>query len=144
MTMKYLFLFITLSIFSFSSMAQSKDHKAVFNAVEKLRKAMIDADKTVLENATADSLSYGHSNGKVESKTEFVENIVSGRSDFVTIDLSEQTISITHNIAIVRHLFNATTNDGGKPGTVKLNVLLVFEKEKEGWKLLARQAVRLI
>lgn len=142
--MKYLCLLGLLSIISFSAAAQSKEQRAVSIAVEKLRKAMIDGNRTALENATADSLSYGHSGGKVENKTEFVENIASGKSDFVTIDLSEQTITISHNIAIVRHVLNAATNDGGKPGTVKLKILLVWEKEKREWKLLARQAVKLV
>jgi ketosteroid isomerase-like protein len=44
--------------------------------------------------------------------------------------------------AIVRHLFDGTTNDGGKPGTVKLKILLIFEKQGKDWKLLARQAVK--
>lgn len=129
---------------SFPSFAQSKDEKQVLETVEALRKAMIDADKGTLEQLTADSLSYGHSSGRIENKKEFVENIVSGKSDFVTIDLSERTISITKNVAVVRHVLSATTNDAGKLATVKLKVLLVFEKEKSGWKLLARQAVKLV
>jgi ketosteroid isomerase-like protein len=78
----------------------------------------------------------------VEGKAEFVEKIASGKSDFVTIDISEQTIDIIGKTAVVRHMFNATTNDGGKPGTVKLKVLLIFQKENGAWKLLARQAVK--
>jgi len=141
--MKYVYLLGLISVMSFSSAAQSKDQKMVSDAIEKMRKAMIDGDRAGLNDIAADSLSYGHSSGKVESKTEFVENIASGKSDFVTIDLSEQTISISHNIAVVRHVLNAATNDGGKPGTVKLKVLLVWEKDKGEWKLLARQAVKL-
>jgi ketosteroid isomerase-like protein len=141
--MKYLFVVGLLSMISFSTIAQSKDEKSVATAVEKLRKAMVDADKGALESLTADSLSYGHSGGHVEGKKEFVEDIVSGKSDFVTIDLSNQTISIVNNIAIVRHTLSATTNDGGKPGTVKIHVLLVWEKTKGEWKLIARQAVKL-
>lgn len=142
--MKYLFMVILLIGISFPSFAQSKDEKQVLETVEALRKAMIDADKGTLEQLTADSLSYGHSSGRIENKKEFVENIVSGKSDFVTIDLSERTISITKNVAVVRHVLSATTNDAGKLATVKLKVLLVFEKEKSGWKLLARQAVKLV
>lgn len=142
--MKILFLIILLVANSFSSFAQSKDQKAVFEAGEKIRQAMIDGDKITLERLTSDSLSYGHSSGRVESKIEFIENLVSGKSDFVTIDLTEQTISITHNIAVVRHVLTAATNDGGKPATVKLKVLLIFEKEKNQWRLLARQAVKLV
>lgn len=142
--MKYLYLLGLLSIISFSSIGQSKEQQAIANAVEKLRKAMIDGDKLGLENLTADSLSYGHSSGKVENKTEFVENIASGKSDFVTIEISEQTITIQNNVAIVRHVLNGTNNDGGKPGVLKLRVMLIWEKEKTGWKLLARQAIKIV
>jgi ketosteroid isomerase-like protein len=142
--MKYLYLFAMVSVFSLTAMAQTKEQQAVSDAVEKMRKAMVDGDRAVLQSIAADSLSYGHSSGKVENKTEFVENIASGKSDFVTIDLTEQTISIAGNNAIVRHILSAATNDGGKPGTVKLKILLVWVKEKGQWKLLARQAVKVV
>jgi ketosteroid isomerase-like protein len=142
--MKYLFALGLLSMISFSSIAQSKDQKNVAVAVEKLRKAMIDGDRTALQNIAADSLSYGHSGGNVQNKAEFVEAIASGKSDFVTIELSGQTISVVNNTAVVRHQLDAATNDGGKPGTVKIKVLLVWIKEKGEWKLLARQAVKLV
>ncbi|MCX6198039.1 MAG: nuclear transport factor 2 family protein [Bacteroidetes bacterium] len=141
--MKYVLLTILYTV-SINSFGQSKDTKAVSLAVEELRLAMVDANKTSLYQLTADSLSYGHSSGRVENKKEFIENIVTGKSDFVTIDLTEQTISITQNVAVVRHILTAATNNGGKPGTVKLKVLLVFEKKRGKWKLLARQAVKLV
>lgn len=141
--MKYLYLLGILSLFSFTAIAQSKDEKAVAAAVEKLRQAMVDGDRASLESIAADSLSYGHSGGKIENKNAFVENIASGKSDFVTIELSEQTVSIVRNNALVRHTLLANTNDGGKPAVVKLKILLVWVKEKGEWKLLARQAVKL-
>lgn len=141
--MKYLYLLGILSLFSFAAMAQSKEEKAVIAAVEKLSQAMVDGDRNSLESIAADSLSYGHSGGKVENKIVFVENIASGKSDFVTIELSEQTVSVIDKNAIVRHTLLANTNDGGKPAVVKLKILLVWVKEKGEWKLLARQAVKL-
>ena len=75
-------------------------------------------------------------------KKTFVDKIVTGKSDFVSIDLSEQTITVSDKTAIVRHLFKAKTNDGGKPGEVQLRIMLVWQKQKGGWKLLARQAVK--
>ena len=79
----------------------------------------------------------------VEDKAEFVRAIVSGESDFVTINLTEQTIKIAGNAAIVRHKLSATTNNSGKPGTANLALLMVWQKQKGGWKLLARQAVKI-
>lgn len=122
--------------------AQSKDEKGVADAVEKLRKAMVDGNKEALQSIVMDNLSYGHSGGHVEGKDEFVEKIVSGKSDFVTIDLTDQTINISGNTAVVRHKFEAKTNDSGKPGEVHLLVLLIFQKDHKQWKLLARQAVK--
>ncbi|HMC84601.1 MAG TPA: nuclear transport factor 2 family protein [Chitinophagaceae bacterium] len=123
--------------------AQSKDENDVATVVESFRKVMIDPDKAILEKLTAAELSYGHSNGKVQSQAEFVDALVSGTSDFVTIDLSEQTIKVTGNVAVVRHVLNGTNNDGGKPGVVKIAVLMVWVKQSKEWKLLARQAVKI-
>lgn len=132
-----------LSVCSWTTQAQSKNEIAVANAVEGLKKAMIDADKTALENLAADELSYGHSSGKVEDKAEFVRSIVSGESDFITIDLTDQTIKIAGNSAIVRHKLFAKTNNKGQAGTANIAILLVWQKQKGQWKLLARQAVKL-
>jgi hypothetical protein len=140
-------LFITTTgflLFALISFAQIKDVKAVEDAVEQLRIAMVNADKPVLENLTAKKLSYGHSGGHIDDRNEFVEKIVNGASDFVSIDLKEQTISISDDVAVVRHVLNAKTNDAGKgPGEVHLRILLIWQKQKGGWKLLARQAIKI-
>lgn len=138
-------LILTLAIMTTlttGALAQSKEEKEVASAVEALRVAMVDANKQALENAAAEDLSYGHSGGHVEGKAEFVDKIVSGKSDFVTIDISNQTIKIVGDDAIVRHDLKMETNDGGKPGNVALHVLYVWQKQHGKWKMLARQAVK--
>lgn len=117
--------------------------KQIEKAVESLTQAMIHADGDALHRLTAEKLSYGHSSGKVESKAQFIESLLSGESDFEDIKLADQTVEVVGNTAIVRHVLSAQTNDRGKgSGTVKLNILLVWVKEKGQWLLLARQAVR--
>lgn len=129
-------------LFSTSMLAQSKQQIQVKTAVEKLTSAMISGEREALEMIVSNHLSYGHSGGHVEGKAEFVEKIATGKSDFVTIDISEQSIDVLGKTAIVRHVLNATTNDGGKPGVVKLKILLIFKKEQGRWKMLARQAIK--
>jgi hypothetical protein len=144
MKTKHLFLFFLLAaLFHSGAMAQSKKVKAVTEAVESLRKAMLDADSASLDGLTKAELSYGHSSGRVEDKASFISTLTSGASDFVTIDLTDQTVKVVDKTAIVRHVLSAKTNDSGKPGSVKLSVLTVWEKDRSGWKLLARQAVRI-
>ncbi|HMK27023.1 MAG TPA: nuclear transport factor 2 family protein [Chitinophagaceae bacterium] len=123
--------------------AQNRNENKVAAAVEQLRKAMIDGNKEELENLVSDQLSYGHSGGHIDDKKEFVEKLTTGKSDFVTMDLTEQTISISGKTAIVRHKLSATTNDGGKPGEVHLLVMLVWQQKGGKWILLARQAVKI-
>ena len=144
MIRKLFFGTLTLLFLGSVALAQTNDEKAVADAVEQLRKAMIDANKAGLENLTAEKLSYGHSSGAMDDKKTFVEKIISGNSDFVSIDLTEQTISIRDNVAIVRHVLKGKTNDAGKgPAEVHLKILLIWQKQKGDWKLLARQAVRI-
>lgn len=133
-----------MMLVSLEGVAQSKAETEVASAVEALRKAMVTPDKTVLEQLTAKELSYGHSSGKIEDQSSFVQTLVSGQSDFVDITLSEQTIAVKDKTAFVRHKLFANTNDPGKgPATVNLGILLVWVKEKSGWKLTARQAYKL-
>lgn len=140
--MKWMIITSVLFFSIHSSLAQGKNEKAVVKAVERLRKAMVDADSIVLDKLTSDKLSYGHSGGHIDDKKEFIEKIVSGKSDFVSIELIDQTVSISKKVALVRHKLNAVTNDNGKPGEVHLFVLMVWLRSMGKWKLLARQAVK--
>ena len=63
----------------------------------------MDADSVMLDKLTAAKLSYGHSSGHIDDKTLFISKIVSGKSDFVTLEFADQTISIDRDVAIVRH-----------------------------------------
>jgi hypothetical protein len=139
--------FIAVALICFTSAtalpAQSRSEKSVAGAVEQLRSAMVDGNRTELENIADAQLSYGHSGGHIDSRKEFVDKLTDGRSDFVSIDLSEQSILISGKTAIVRHILKAKTNDNGKPGEVQLRVMLVWQKTGGKWKLLARQAVKI-
>lgn len=124
--------------------SQEKIEKEVANCVELFRQAMVSADENSLNAMTAEKLSYGHSAGYVEGKAEFIRKLTSGENDFLSISLSNQTISISGNVAVVRHRLEAKTNDNGKPNDIKLLVLMVWQKQNKQWKLIARQAVKII
>lgn len=113
------------------------------NQVTRLSEAMVDADAAMLQKLTHAQLNYGHSSGRVETQQEFIESLTSGTSDFVTIDLQEQKITVSDDVAMVRHNLIAETNDSGKPGQVKIGVLLIWQQVDGEWKLLARQAYKI-
>lgn len=138
---------IFLLLISFSSIqlaiCQSANEKAISQAVIQLKQAMLDANGAQLDALTLKELNYGHSNGRVENKEAFIKALVSGQSDFSTMDISDQTIQITGNIALVRHTVVADVVDSGNAFKVKLHVLTVWRKTESGWKLLARHASKI-
>jgi Domain of unknown function (DUF4440) len=136
---------VALSLYTLAAVAQKKEEQAVADAVKQLNQAMVDANHIALDQLTAQQLSYGHSSGLIEDKDTYITSIVDGKFGFTSIDLSEQTIAVSDNTAIVRHRFEAKTDDKGKdPGAARLFVLQVWQKQKGKWLLLARQATRII
>jgi hypothetical protein len=137
-------IFAMTFLMALSVFGQKKNDKdAVTNAAEKLRLAMISGEKSALESLILPELTYGHSSGNIQNAKEFVETLVTKKSDFLTIDITNQNIQIVGNTAILRHHLYATTADLGKdPGEVSLEIILVWTKVKKDWKLLARQAVK--
>ena len=135
-------LLLSFLVISISSVAQSADEKEVASRVETLRNALMNPDKTILEDLAAEELSYGHSSGLVETKAAFVDALVTGKSKLTTVTFSDQTITIAGNAAIVRHKMMADLQNNS--GTIKIDiiVLLVWQKQNDKWKVLARQAAK--
>lgn len=139
---KIIWLIFLCCLIQGSSIANTNDSIAVTKSVDQLIAAMINGSSKELYSITSPNLSYGHSSGAVDNQLLFVEKISSGKSDFISIDITDQSVRIVGNTAIVRHKLSAVTNDQGKPGQVQLSILLVWQKHKNKWLLLARQAVK--
>jgi ketosteroid isomerase-like protein len=127
---------------SVPAFAQAGDAAAVTEAVSNLTKAMLAADKAKLEALTADQLSYGHSSGVVQTKAVFVDVIASKKNVYKSIELSNQTVAVAGNNAIVRHSWVGESGpaDGSKWSVSRIGILQVWQKQGSDWKLLARQA----
>ena len=122
------------------ALAQTDDAAVVAAQLEKLRQAMLTRDKAALEVLMADELTYGHSDRRVMNKTEIIDAISTGKSQFNTITISDQTIRIVGDVAIVRQRFEADAVSNGKPGHPDIRIVLVWQKRPAGWQLLVRQA----
>jgi ketosteroid isomerase-like protein len=127
---------------STSAVAASADEAAVAQAVEALRKAILEQDKATLEALTAEQLSYGHSGGRVETRAQFIEGVMTRKALLKSLTLSDHTIAIVGNDAIARHTWASESEMDGKPTSTKIGVLQVWQKQGGTWKLLARQAFR--
>ncbi len=140
--MRYLILVVVFFTLTANTLAQDSKLSKLNTAIETLKSAMVSADENLLQSIVSEELSYGHSNGLLENKKEFIANLVSKQNPFIEIKLTDQTITSYGKTAIVRHNLFANTINNGNPSTVKLKILLVFKYVKGKWLLLARQAVK--
>ena len=123
--------------------AQAGDEAAVAQNVETLRKAQLEADRTKLEQVTAAQVSYGHSDGRAETKEQFIHGVMTRKQTVKSLDFPELKVAVVGNAAIVRHIYLSQSELDGKATTTKIGALQVWQKQDGGWKLLARQGFRL-
>ncbi|HMR20164.1 MAG TPA: nuclear transport factor 2 family protein [Sphingobacterium sp.] len=114
------------------------------STIEIFRQALIEPNANTLEQLTSASLSYGHSSGMVEDKDEFIDALVSGKSNFLSIQITNQQITSSRDVSVVRHQLDAETEDVDRTRTnIRLHVLTIWRHEEGRWKLLTRQAVKI-
>ncbi|PKA96550.1 uncharacterized protein DUF4440 [Flavobacteriaceae bacterium MAR_2009_75] len=124
--------------------AQSEDPKSqIEKGVTELYEAMVTQNKTKLDKLTMKDLTYGHSSGTIENKKEYIEAIMTGSFDFSSIIPEDHRVIISGDTGISRHLFVAKGTNNGEPADVRIGVMMTWQKIKNKWLLLARQAYKL-
>jgi ketosteroid isomerase-like protein len=123
--------------------AQGGDEAAVAQSVEILRKAQLEADRTKLAQVTSDQVSYGHSDGRVETKEQFIDGVIKRKQVVKSLTFPDLKLSVVGDAAIVRHIFLSESELDGKATTTRIGALQIWQKQGGDWKLLARQGFRL-
>lgn len=135
-------LVLALTILTGPTFAAQADEASVAQAVEAFRKAVIAKDKGQFDALLADQLRYWHTDGRVETKAEYMADALSKRALWKSIDLTNQTVVVTGDTAIVRHNYSGESErEGGKVQSTRVGVFMVWQKQGGQWKLLARQAI---
>jgi ketosteroid isomerase-like protein len=123
--------------------AQSAPEKQVLAAIEVWKNAVLTKNEAALKGVLADDLSYGHSNGLIENKAEFMEVILKEKTKFTTLDMPDMQVNIVGNTAVVRNKMFADVETAGVKSRTNLGVLQVWTRGRNGWQLLARQGFKL-
>ena len=87
--------------------------------------------------------SYGHSDGRVQTKAQFVDGVTTRKAIVKSLSFPELTIAVVGDAAVVRHLYVSDSETDGKPHNVRIGALQVWQKQGGNWKLLARQGFKL-
>ena len=127
---------------SSSAVAQSADEVGVAKAVEALRQATLGQQRGQLEEMCHAQLAYGHSDGRVETKAQFIEGVMTRKAAVKALTLSDHVIAVVGDNAIARHNWMSESELDGKATTTKIKVMQVWLRDGGSWKLLARQAAR--
>jgi ketosteroid isomerase-like protein len=122
--------------------AQACETDALLDAVEAYRKAMVEGNGARLLELSTDEMSFGHANGVVQTKVEFVKTVVEKSEVFNSIKLYDHSIHVTDDLAIARHVFDADLFYQGKNMNLVLNIVQTWKKEDGRWRLLLRQAFK--
>jgi hypothetical protein len=141
--MKKVFLFLFLAI-AIQSSAQTDEQK-VLERVKQLNDAIFaNKDSAALEGLLADKVTYGHSSGKIENRSEMIHGAITSPGTYSNFMMDSASVFFENNTAVVRHVLKATSIDKeGKQSPLHLGVLQVWVMQNKQWKLMARQAVKL-
>ena len=126
-----------------SAGAAAADEAAVAKSIETLRKGILEADKKKLDQVTATQISYGHSDGRVQNKAEFIDGVMTRKQVQKSLSFPELKVFVAGNTAVARHIYLGESELDGKQTTTRIGALQVWQKQAGGWKLLARQGFKL-
>lgn len=136
--MKQLFVIISLFV-SIGSFAQ-------YNVQENmgfLDEALVKKDTASLNILLHDKLSYGHSNGWIESKQEVIDDLLNGKLSYDKIESKMLSAAQTGDITIVRAESKISYVLDGKAGELKLHVMQVWVRIGSQWQLIGRQSAKI-
>ena len=137
------FLIATTFVSPLQAAEPSGDAAKVAAAAEALRAAMVAGNEKEMNALTDDHLTYGHSKGALQNKTEFIKALAGPKAPgkFNWIKTSNQTVEVVGKVAWVRHTFDGENQlPDGKITNAHIMVLQVWKKDGGKWKLFARQA----
>ena len=113
------------------------------DAVSKLDKALIEKDTATLKQLLHKNLTYGHSNGWVETKDDVVKDLSSGKLVYYTIKSDSIAWKTDANWASMRSKTKVEVSVNNNKTELNLHVLQVWLKTNKGWQLIARQSTKL-
>jgi hypothetical protein len=121
--------------------AQNDEEKLIATAKE-FHQALVNKNTVSINQQTDKALSYGHSNGWVENKTEMLKNLETGYISYEAYKEDSISVLINGNMANVRFIADITATMKTTTSNFHLKVLEVWVKKGKRWVLFARQAVK--
>lgn len=137
------FLLSIFVLFVINSSFAQIDSVGLKDAMQKLDKALLQKDEMVLKSVLHKDLSFGHSNGWVQSKNDVLIDLKSSKLTYKKIENnSSSIINISEKWATVKTNTNAEGMVNGNEFNLVLHVMQFWIKTKKGWQLIMRQSAK--
>lgn len=111
--------------------------------MRQMHQALVSGNADSLRMFTSPDLTYGHSNGWVETQQQMLDNLHTGIIDYSSFAEDSMHVVISGKQAHIRFFAEIGATLNGKTSIYRLRVLEVWIKDGKSWKLYARQAVRI-
>ena len=135
-------MFLPVVLWTTALFSQSPKQDAVMMKMWDLKTALLKKDSVNLTKLLADDVSYGHSNGLIQSRAQLISDVMSGTQDYKSIEPSDMNIRVYDNSAVVTMKSKIIMTMQGKALDLSMNVLLNWVYKDNDWKLVARQSVK--
>jgi len=130
---------------SVASFAKDDAREAALKAAEITRfEAQVNADAKVLGNLLDDGLEYTHSNGDLDSKTSFIDSLVTGKRDYISSVATIDSVRIFGDVGVIRGKAKVTV--GGKdrqPQDLHIGYTDVWLWKDGRWQMTAWRSMRM-
>ncbi len=121
----------------------SKGEKDVLGAMDAWKQATMKKDRAALDKLLHPDLTYSHSSGKTQTKTDVLDSVTKGPGTVDGIEFSDTTVRIYGKTALVKGTVDITGTTDGKTTKSHLSILHVWIKDGQGWQMVGRQATKL-
>ena len=118
------------------------DEEKLTSTLKEFHQALVKKNTVSINQQTDKALSYGHSNGWVETKTDMIKNLETGYISYSSYKEDSIQVVINGNMANVRFIADIVATLNSKEATYHLKVLEVWVKKGKRWLLFARQALK--
>ena len=121
--------------------AQTDEIKLI-STVKEFHQALVKKNTVSINQQTDKALSYGHSNGWIETKSAMIKNLETGYISYQSYREDSMSVLINGTMANVRFVADITATMKEATNTYHLKVLEVWVKKTNRWVLFARQAIK--
>jgi len=129
---------------SATSFAKDDAREVLLRSDEQARfAAQVDADARILDKLLDDGLEYVHSNGELDSKKSFIDSLTSGTRDYVSSEVSIETVRIFGDVAVIRGKAKVTVADKGQSRDLHIGYTDVWLWKDGRWQMTAWRSMRM-